>query len=194
MGPRWARWGLPILASALAVGVAPGYQACTIHPAPAVWRTASLGQPGPATPASTRTALVLRDAQGNTEYRWGVVPLGLTPSGAFLAAAVWPTLALAARHNAQARAESGRGEGGNVLPLLPLRGRPAVALTAWARGYVTPTHCTLLAGETYHNVQFTVALYSDHQPRTCAPEQGWVTRALRLLWGQADAYGRARRP
>ena len=90
-------------------------------------------------------------------------------------------------------APSARGEGGNVLPLLPLGGRAAVAPSAWARGYVTPTHCTLLAGEMYRNVQFTLALYSDHQPRTCAPERGWVARALRLLWGQADAYARARR-
>ena len=197
MGQRWGVWGPPLLASVLAVGVAPGYPARTIHPAPAVWQTASLGRPGPATPAATHTSLVRlvrHDAQGATEYRWGVVPLDLAPSGAFLAAAVWPTLALAARHNAQARVQSGRGEGGSVLPLLPFGDRAAVAPTAWARGYVTPTHCTLLAGETYHNVQFTVALYSDHPPRTCAPEQAWVARALRLLWGQADAYGRARRP
>ncbi len=174
--------------------MSPGDQARTIHPAPAIWRTASLGRPAPAAPAWPRTSIVIHDARGDTEYRWGVVPVGLAPSGAFLDATVWPTLALAARHNTQARAASVRGEGGTVLPLLPLRGRAAVAPTAWARGYVTPTHCTLVAGETYHNVQFTLALYSDHAPRTCAPEQHWLARALRLLWGQADAYARARRP
>ena len=108
--------------------------------------------------------------------------------------AVWPTTAIAARRNAQARAEGARGEGGAVLPLLSLGGRAILAPTAWARGYLTPTHCTLLAGETYRNVQFTVALYSDHPPRPCASERAWLARALRLLWGQADAYGRARRP
>jgi len=194
MGHRWGMWAPPLLAAALAVGGSPGDQARTIHPAPAVWRTAALGRPGPATPGWTRTSVALRDAQGDTEYRWGLVPVGLVPSGAFLDAAVWPTLALAARHNVQAQVEGGRGEGGAALPALPLGGRAALAPTAWARGYLTPTHCTLLAGETYHNVQFTVALYSDHQPRTCAPEQDWLARALRLLWRQADAYGRARRP
>jgi len=206
MGPRGNVWARPILASALALGVSPGAhprtiirvsprdQARTIHPAPAVWRTASLGRPGPAAPDWPRPSIVIRDARGDTEYRWGLVPGGLARSGAFLDATVWPTSPLAARHNAQARAESARGEGDAVLPLLPLGGRAAVAPSAWARGYVTPTHCTLLAGETYRNVQFTLALYSDHQPRTCAPERGWVARALRLLWGQADAYARARRP
>ncbi len=205
MGPRGDVWAWPILASALALGLSPGAhprtiirvaprdRARTIHPAPAVWRTASLGRPGPAAPDWPRPSIVIRDARGDTEYRWGLVPGGLARSGAFLDATVWPTSALAARHNAQARAENARGEGGAVLPLLPLGGRAAVAPSAWARGYVTPTHCTLLAGETYHNVQFTLALDSDHQPRTCAPERGWVARALRLLWGQADAYARARR-
>jgi len=208
MGPRGDVWAWPILASALALGVSPGAhprtiirvapryhnQARTIHPAPAVWRTASLGRPGPAAPDWPRPAIVIRDARGDTEYRWGLVPVGLAPSGAFLDATVWPTSALAARHNAQARAENARGQGGAILPLLPLGGRAAIAPSAWARGYVTPTHCTLLAGETYRNVQFTLALYSDHAPRTCAPARGWVARALHLLWGQADAYARARRP
>jgi len=194
MGQSWGVWALPLLASSLALGVSPGGQARTIHPAPVVWHTASLGRSGPAAPGRPRTSIVGRDARGDTDYRWGVVPLGLAPAGAFLDATVWPTLALAARHNAQARAASVRGDGGNVLPLLPLGGRATVAPTAWARDYVTPTHCTLLAGETYHNVQFTLALYSDHAPRTCAPEQRWVARALRLLWGQANAYSRTRRP
>jgi len=194
MGQSGGVWTLPLLASALALGVSPGDQARMIHPAPAVWRTASLGRPGPAAPDGPRTSIVMHDARGGTDYRWGVVPLGLAPAGAFLDATVWPTMALAARHNAQARAASGRGDGGNALPLLPLGGRATVAPTAWARGYVTPTHCTLVAGETYHNVQFTLALYSDHAPRTCAPEQRWVARALRLLWGQANAYSRTRRP
>ncbi len=194
MGQKGSRWAPPLLAAALAVGLPPGDQARTIHPAPAVWRTAALGQPGPAAPGWTRTSVALRDARGDTEYRWGLVPAGLAPSGAFLDAAVWPTTATAARHNAQARAAGARGEGGAVLPLLSLGGRAALAPTAWARGYLTPTHCTLLAGETYRNVQFTVALYSDHPPRSCAPERAWLARALHLLWGQADAYGRARRP
>jgi len=208
MGPRGDVWAWPILASALALGVSPGAhprtiirvapryhnQARTIHPAPAVWRTASLGRPGPAAPDWPRPSIVIRDARGDTEYRWGLVPVGLAPSGAFLDATVWPTSALAARHNAQARAENARGQDGAILPLLPLGGRAAIAPSAWARGYVTPTHCTLLAGETYRNVQFTLALYSDHAPRTCAPARGWVARALHLLWGQADAYARARRP
>jgi len=194
MGQSWGVWALPLLASALALGVSPGGQARTIHPAPVVWRTASLGRSGPAAPGGPRTSIVMRDARGGTDYRWGVVPLGLAPAGAFLDATVWPTLALAARHNAQARAASVRGDGGNALPLLPFGGRATVAPTAWARGYVTPTHCTLVAGETYHNVQFTLALYSDHAPRTCAPEQRWVASALRLLWGQANAYSRTRRP
>jgi len=194
MGLRWGVWARPILTSALTLGVSPGDQIRTIHPAPALWNTASLGRPGPAAPDWPRTSIVIHDARGDTEYRWGLVPVRLAPSGAFLDAAVWTTIPLATRHNAQARAESARGEGGAVLPLLPLGGRAAVAPSAWARGYVTPTHCTLLAGETYHNVQFTLALYSDHQPRTCALERGWVARALRLLWGQADAYTRARRP
>jgi len=194
MGQKGSRWAPPLLAAALAVGVPPSDQARTIHPAPAVWRTAALGQPGPAAPGWTRTSVTLRDARGDTEYRWGLVPAGLAPSGAFLDAAVWPTTAMAARHNAQARAEGARGEGGAVLPLLSLGGRATLAPTVWARGYLTPTHCTLLAGETYRNVQFTVALYSDHPPRPCAPERAWLARALRLLWGQADVYGRARRP
>jgi len=194
MGLRWGVWTLPLLTSALALGVSSGDRTRTIHPAPALWRTASLGRPGPAAPDGPRTSIVIRDAQGDTAYRWGIIPVGLAPSGAFLDAAVWPTIALAARHNAQARAASGRGEGGTVLPLLALGSRAALAPTAWARGYRTPTHCTLVAGETYHNVQFTLALYSDHAPRTCAPEQRWLVRALRLLWGQADAYARARRP
>jgi len=193
MGQRWGVGTLPLLASVLALGVPPGDQAPTIHPAPAVWQTAALGRPGPAAPDGPRTSIVIRDTQGDTAYRWGVIPVGLAPSGAFLDAAVWTTHALAARHNTLAWAEDVRGEGGNVLPLLPLDGG-AVASTAWARGYRTPTHCTLVAGETYHNVQFTRALYSDHPPRTCAPEQRWVARALRLLWGQADAYSRARHP
>ncbi len=208
MGPRGGVWVWSTLASALALGLSPGAhartiirvspryhnRARTIHPAPAVWRTASLGRPGPAAPDWPRPAIVIRDARGDTEYRWGLAPDGLAPSGAFLDATVWPTSALAARHNAQARAENARGEGGAVLPLLPLGGRAAVAPSAWARGYVTPIHCTLVAGETYRNVQFTLALYSDHAPRTCGPERDWVARALRLLWGQADAYARARRP
>jgi len=195
-GQQGSVWAPPLLAAALAVGVPLGDQARTIHPAPAVWRTDALGQPGPAAPGWTRTSIALRDAQGDTEYRWGLVPTGLAPapSGAFLDAAVWPTSATAARRNAQARAAGARGEGGAVLPLLSLGGRAALASTAWARGYLTPDHCTLLAGETYRNVQFTVALYSDHPPRPCAPERAWLARALRLLWGQADAYGRARRP
>ena len=94
---------------------------------------------------------------------------------------------MATRRNAQARADSERGDGGNVVSLL--RVQTSVAPTAWVRGYDTPTHCTLLGGETYRNVQFTIALYSDHRPRTCAPEQRWIACALRLLWGQADAYG-----
>jgi len=207
MGLRGGVWARPILASALALGLAPGAhawmiiglspgyhnQARPIHPAPAVWRTASLGRPGPAAPDWPRPAIVIRDARGDTKYRWGLVPGGLARSGAFLDATVWPTLPLAARHNAQARAESARGEGRAVLPLLPLGGRAAVAPSAWARGYVTSIHCTLVAGETYRNVQFTLALDSDHAPRTCALERGWVARALRLLWRQADAYARARR-
>ncbi len=194
MGLSWGVWTLPLLTAALTLGVSPGDQTRTIHPTPALWHTAALGLPGPAAPDEPRPFIVTRTAQGDTTYRWGVSPLGLAPSGAFLAAAVWPTLALAARHNTQARAQSTRGEGGTVLPLLSLGTRTALAPTAWARGYRTPTHCTLLAGETYHNVQVTLALYSDHAPRTCALEQAWLTRALRLLWGQADAYSRARRP
>ncbi len=194
MGQRWGVWAPPILAAALAGGAPLSDQARTIHPAPVVWRTAALGRPGPAAPAWPRTSIVLRDAQGNTEYRWGLLPVGLAPSGAFLDAVVWPTTATAARHNAQAHAQSAHGEGGAVLPALSLGDRAALAPTAWARGYRTPTHCTLLAGETYRNVQFTVALYSDHTPRSCAPEQAWLARALRLLWAQADAYARARRP
>jgi hypothetical protein len=193
-GQRGGVGTLLLLASSLARGVSPDDQARTIHPAPALWRTASLGRPGPAAPDGPRPSIVIRDAQGDTAYRWGVIPVGLAPSGAFLDAAVWPTITLSARHNAQARAQSVRGEGGTVLPLLSLGSRAALAPTAWARGYRTPTHCTLVAGETYHNVQFTLALYSDHAPRTCAPEQRWLVRALRLLWGQADAYARARRP
>ncbi len=141
MGLRGGVWARPILASALAlglapgahawmiIGLAPGYhnQARTIHPAPAVWRTASLGRPGPAAPGWPRPSIVIRDARGDTEYRWGLVPGGLARSGAFLDATVWPTIPLAARHNAQARAESARGEGDAVLPLLPLGGRAAVA-------------------------------------------------------------------
>ncbi len=164
------------------------------RPCVLTWHTASLGRPGPAAPAWPRTSIVIRAARGDTAYRWGVIPVGLAPSGAFLDATVWPTIALAAQHNAQARLESVRGEGGNVLSLLSLGSRAALAPTAWARGYRTPTHCTLVAGETYHNVQFTLALDSDHAPRTCAPEQRWLARALHLLWGQADAYDRARRP
>jgi len=194
MGLSWGVWTLPLLTAALTLGGVSGAQTRTIHPAPAVWRTAALGRPGPAAPDGPRPSIVIRTAPGDTEYRWGVIPVGLAPSGAFLDAAVWPTLVLAAQHNAQARAQSVRGEGGAVLPLLPLGGHAVVAPTAWARGYRTPTHCTLLAGETSHNVQFTLALYSDHAPRTCAPEQAWLVRALRLLWGQADAYDRARRP
>jgi len=96
---------------------------------------------------------------------------------------------VAERRNLQARADSARGDGGNVVPLL--RVQTAVTPTEWVRGYDTPTHCTLLAGETYGNVQFTIALYSDHRPRSCVSERRWIERALRLLWGQADAYGRA---
>jgi len=151
----------------------------------------------PARPRRPRLAAhVHRPARraGQHRDRWGLLPVGLAPSGAFLDAVVWPTTATAARHNAQAHAQSAHGEGGAVLPALSLGDRAALAPTAWARGYRTPTHCTLLAGETYRNVQFTVALYSDHTPRSCAPEQAWLARALRLLWAQADAYARARRP
>ncbi len=129
------------------------------RPCVLTWHTASLGRPGPAAPAWPRTSIVIRAARGDTAYRWGVIPVGLAPSGAFLDATVWPTIALAAQHNAQARLESVRGEGGNVLSLLSLGSRAALAPTAWARGYRTPTHCTLAAGETYHNVQFMLALY-----------------------------------
>ncbi len=129
------------------------------RPCVLTWHTASLGRPGPAAPAWPRTSIVIRAARGDTAYRWGVIPVGLAPSGAFLDATVWPTIALAAQHNAQARLESVRGEGGNVLSLLSLGSRAALAPTAWARGYRTPTHCTLVAGETYHNIQFMLALY-----------------------------------
>jgi len=96
MGLRGGVWARPILASALALGLAPGAhawmiiglspgyhnQARPIHPAPAVWRTASLGRPGPAAPDWPRPAIVIRDARGDTEYRWGLVPGGLARSGA----------------------------------------------------------------------------------------------------------------
>ena len=180
---------LTTVAPVLAVGLPLGYQEPVIHPAPAVWRTALLGRPGPAAPGWPRPSITIRDAQGDTEYRWGVIPADLTRAGAFLDAATWTSDAVAARRNAQARADSARGDGGNIMALL--RVQTSVAPTAWVRGYDTPTHCTLLGGETYRNVQFTIALYSDHRPRTCAPERRWMERALRLLWGQADAYGRA---
>jgi len=124
MGQKGSRWAPPLLAAALAVGLPPGDQARTIHPAPAVWRTAALGQPGPAAPGWTRTSVALRDARGDTEYRWGLVPAGLAPSGAFLDAAVWPTTATAARHNAQARAAGARRG----------RRRPPPALARWPCG------------------------------------------------------------
>ena len=174
----------------LAAGPSPARDGA-LHPAPAVWRTATLGRPGPAAPGWARTSSVIRDAHGDTEYRWGLIPAGLTQAGAFLDATAWRTVALAARSNAGAWAAAARGDGGNAVPTLPLRASPAP--TAWLRGYVTATHCTLVGGETYRNIQVTVALYSDHPPRSCAPEQGWIERALRLLWGQADAYAHARR-
>ncbi len=97
------------------------------RPCVLTWHTASLGRPGPAAPAWPRTSIVIRAARGDTAYRWGVIPVGLAPSGAFLDATVWPTIALAAQHNAQARLESVRGEGGNVLSLLSLGSRAALA-------------------------------------------------------------------
>jgi len=189
MGQRALVRALTFVAPALAACLPLDYHAPVIHPAPTVWRTASLGRPGPAAPGWPRTTLTIHDAAGNTEYRWGVIPAGLAPAGAFLDAAVWTSEAVAERRNVQARADSARGDGGNVVPLL--RVQTAVTPTEWVRGYDTPTHCTLLAGETYGNVQFTIALYSDHRPRSCVSERRWIERALRLLWGQADAYGRA---
>jgi len=187
MGQRALVCALMIVVPVLAVCLPLGDQELLLHPAPTVWRTASLGRPGPAAPNWPRPSITLHDAQGDTEYRWGVIPAGLGLAGAFLDAAAWTSDAVAARRNTQARADSARGDGGNVVPLL--RVQTSVARTAWVRGYNTPTHCTLLGGETYGNVQFSIALYSDHGPRTCAPEQRWMERALRLLWGQADAYG-----
>ncbi|MDQ2828040.1 MAG: hypothetical protein M3Y74_03210, partial [Chloroflexota bacterium] len=185
MGQRALVRALTIVAPVLVVCLPLGYQETVIHPAPTVWRTASLGRPGPAAPDWPRTSITLHDAQGDTEYRWGVIPAGLGTAGVFLDAAAWTSDAVAQRHNTQARADSARGDGGNVVPLL--RVQRAIGPSEWVRGYETPTHCTLLGGATYGNVQFTIALYSDHTPRTCAPEQRWMERALRLLWGQADA-------
>jgi len=180
---------LGIVAPVLVVCLPLSYQARVIHPAPIVWRTTSLGRPGPAAPGWPRTSITIHDVQGNTEYRWGVIPAGFAPAGAFLDAAAWASGTVAKRRNVQARADSARGDGGNVVPLL--RVQAMAAPTEWVRGYETPTHCTLLGGETYVNVQFTIALYSDHGTRTCATERRWIERALGLLWGQAEAYGRA---
>jgi hypothetical protein len=134
----------------------------------------------------------MRDPYGDTEYRWGLIPGGLTRAGAFLDATVWHATVRAARSNDQAHAAAVHGEAGTNVPELPLRAR--ITPSEWLRGYVTPIHCTLIGGETYLNVQFTVMLYSDHAARTCAPEQIWIERALQLLWHHADGYARGRRP
>jgi hypothetical protein len=166
--------------------------ATTIDPGPGLWTSAVPGTPGPAAPGWPRTSITVHDAHGDTEYRWGIIPTGLANAGAFLDATAWRTNARAVRSNGQAHAATVHGEGGTAVPELPVRAR--IAPSEWLRGYVTPIHCTLIGGETYLNVQFTVMLYSDHAVRSCAPEQVWIERALQLLWYRADSFAHGQQP
>ncbi len=127
----------------LAAGPSPARDG-PLHPAPAVWRTATLGRPGPAAPGWARTSSVIRDAHGDTEYRWGLIPAGLTQAGAFLDATAWRTVALAARSNAGPGPRPRVTTAATPSPPLPLCASPSTVVTL-------PMTSTLVAPMTFYH-------------------------------------------